>query len=57
MALTSSFNFQEKTRNELQGMYSELFNQVANRNIRKQQRKVLYGALQRLRYELGLFVI
>ena len=55
MALVSLFNLQSKTRDELMGLYSQLFNQTANKHIRKQQHDKLLGLLQQLTSEISAF--
>jgi len=55
MGLASNFNYQSKTRDELMGLYTQLFNQLANKNIRKKQREYLYSMMRKLMCEFAAF--
>jgi hypothetical protein len=55
MGLALHFNLQSKTKDELMGLYSELFNQLADPHIRKQQREHLYSMMHQLLCELSAF--
>jgi hypothetical protein len=49
MALTSHFNLNSKTKSELKGLYIDLFNKLANREIGQEEHQQLQGALYRVR--------
>ena len=53
MALTNAFNLQSKTKAELNGLYAELFNRLADQNIYQQKREQYYSMMYHLKQALA----
>ncbi len=52
--LTNAFNLQSKTKNELKGLYVELFNKLADKNINNRERTQIQSMLYQVKLTLSV---